>query len=539
MSSFSYDKIPYTKYIYQQTQPNTLATLATLLGMQPPAVETCRVLELGCATGINTLAMAQAIPQGEFIGVDLSAQQIEEGQGYLAQLGLTNVSLKQMNILDIDERWGKFDYIVAHGVYSWVPAQVRDKILQICQCLMQPDGVAYVSYNTYPGWHVDRMLREMMMYRTKNLTSPQAKLESAKTLLHFFQDRLKQKFDSYSLLLRNELHHIDQLDENYLAHEYLEDHNEPIFFHQFIEHAQQYHLQYLTDTRTPFIALEPLIASADDTLAFDLIEKEQYMDFLRNTPFRETLLCHQAVVLQRQLEAEKISQFYLAAGLKPANLTTCSITQTAETEMATLAKQIDNDNLEKFNNLAGATVVSVSTPLFKALLLYLGEIWPQSVSFNELIQRVGQLLNLLNQSTFSSSEIKEIKEMFLSFYLNKLIELSVYPPQFTLTIHEYPVASPIARLQSQQGKLVTNLRYEVLELNLITRLIIRYLDGNHDRMALAEMLRRTIEMGELILYRDEEKQSLLAVEAEELTSYLVMQVKQSLQYLANQAFLMK
>jgi methyltransferase-like protein/2-polyprenyl-3-methyl-5-hydroxy-6-metoxy-1,4-benzoquinol methylase len=534
MTSFSYDKIPYTKYIYQQTQPNTLATLATLFGMQPPAVETCRVLELGCATGINLMAMAQAIPQGEFIGVDLSTQQIEEGQCYLAQLALNNVFLKQMNILEIDERWGKFDYIVAHGVYSWVPIEVRDKILQICQCLMQPNGVAYVSYNTYPGWHVDRMLREMMMYRTKCLTSPHAKLESAKALLQFFQDQLKQKFDSYSLLLRNELHHISQLDENYLVHEYLEDYNEPVFFHEFIEHAQQYFMQYITDTKTPFIAIEPSISP--EMQDFDLIEREQYMDFLRNTPFRETLLCHQEIVLQRQLEPEKISEFYLAAALKPANSTLSSTSETAH-----LAKQVDNNNLEKFNNLAGATVVSVSSPFFKVLLLYLGEIWPQSVSFHELIQKVTQSLNMLNQPTVqwpvSSDDIRESKEMFLNFYLNKLVELSVYPPQFTLVINDYPVASPIARLQSQQGKLVTNLRYEVLELNLMTRLIIRHLDGSHDRVALAKMLHHHIEMGELILYRDEEKQSLLQVEAEELTSYLAMQVKQSLHYLANQAFL--
>jgi len=539
MKTNLYNEIPYTKHVYQQTQPNQLATLATLYGMQPPSVEKCRVLELGCASGINTIAMAQAIPNGEFVGIEFS-DQIKEGQNNVHQLGLSNISLKKMDILEIEAELGLFDYIVAHGVYSWVSPAVRDKVLQICSHHLQPNGIAYVSYNVYPGWHVDRMLREMMLYRTRKLTDPKEKLESAKKLLNFFMESIKHKFNSYSLSLKNELHHISQLNENYLAHEYLEEHNDPVLFHEFIEHANRHDLQYLADMRTPFVATDNFLSETIDTLNFSVIEKEQYLDFLRNTAFRETLLCHQAISLNRDLVTDKISDLYIAAPLKLASKN--------ETP---LSEPLEHDIIERFENLAGEAVLSVSSPLLKAVCLCLGEVWPQSLSFNHLIQQVTKLLTMVEkmgpkvgdsgkentQTVLSPAEIDEVKTMLLEFYLKKIVELSVYPPQFTLTINERPIAGPIARLQSTQGKQVTNLRYEVFSLDLSTRLVLRHLDGRYDRVALLGILQKNIENGELILYQDEQKKALTDVDSETLHHHLSLTVETILQSLAKKAYL--
>jgi methyltransferase-like protein/predicted O-methyltransferase YrrM len=542
-----YDAIPYTKHIYQQTQPNHLATLATLFGMQPPPVANCRVLELGCASGINTMAMAQAIPKGEFVGIDFSEQQINEGQHNLYRLAFPNVTLKHKDILDIvPSDLGQFDYIVAHGVYSWVSPAVREKLFQICHHCLQPNGVVYISYNVYPGWHVDRMLREMMLYRTQNIVEPHEKLKQAKILLQFFQESIKQKFDSYSLLLRNELHRVSQLNENYLVHEYLEEHNKPVLFHEFLEHAQQHHLQYLTDMKTPFVAVDNFLSEQAGTLDFSLIEKEQYMDFLRNTPFRETLLCHQAISLNRNLPTDALNDLYIAGPLK----STAQIPALNEAP-ETLKTEIP----QRFENLAGEAVFSVSSPLLKAVCLYLGEIWPQSLSFNHLIQQVSKLLRMVEQERTKSeekrkpeterdqnvllpAEIEEVKTMLLEFYLKNIVELSVYPPRFTLFISEYPIASPIARLQSEQSKQITNLRYEVFALNLATRLVLRHLDGTHNKLMLQTMLRSNIETGDLILAENEEKKGLTEIEPEILQNYLSEQVTAILQNLAKKAYLL-
>src|SRR6516165_7913322 len=150
----SYDEIPYSNNAFYHTHPDCLATVATLFGMKPAPVQACRVLELGCGRGGNLIPMATSLPTSRFVGIDLSARQIAGGQEAVESLGLTNVELKQLSILDVDSDFGRFDYIICHGVYSWVPAAVQEKILEICAQNLAPSGIAYISYNCYPGWHL-------------------------------------------------------------------------------------------------------------------------------------------------------------------------------------------------------------------------------------------------------------------------------------------------------------------------------------------------------------------------------------------------
>ena len=144
----TYDDLPYPGSPFPQTHPIRLATIATLFGMKPPAVETSRVLELGCTDGGNLIPMAVAFPQAEFVGLDLSTRQIETGQSTLDAIGVTNIQLHHEDILAVEDQYGQFDYIIAHSVYSWVPEVVQEKILATIKQLLTPQGVGYVSYNT-------------------------------------------------------------------------------------------------------------------------------------------------------------------------------------------------------------------------------------------------------------------------------------------------------------------------------------------------------------------------------------------------------
>ena len=121
----AYDELPYLRLPFPQTHPGRLAAQARLFGVTAPPVATCRVLELGCASADNLVPMAVAAPAARFVGIDLSARQIDEGRATIAALGLTNIELVAADIMAIDASFGTFDYIVAHGVYSWVPPDVR------------------------------------------------------------------------------------------------------------------------------------------------------------------------------------------------------------------------------------------------------------------------------------------------------------------------------------------------------------------------------------------------------------------------------
>ena len=152
-----YDEVPYPSQSYASTYPDYLRTHGILRGMNPAAAARCRVLELGCGAGGNLLPMALTLPQSKFIGIDLAAEPILEGKRLIAAAGLTNITLLQGDVCNLTADLGRFDYIIAHGLYSWVPPAVREKLLAVIQASLTPNGVAFVSYNAQPGGHVRQM----------------------------------------------------------------------------------------------------------------------------------------------------------------------------------------------------------------------------------------------------------------------------------------------------------------------------------------------------------------------------------------------
>ena len=172
--------------------------------MDPVDIHHARILELGCADGSNLIPMASQFPDATFVGVERAARQIEVGQQIAKDLKLTNITLHHKNILEIDPQFGTFDYIIAHGVYSWVSDDVQEKLLSICKDHLGPQGVAYVSYNTYPGWRMRGMLRDMMMYHTAQFSEPQAKVQQARALIQFLAESVPTENNPYGLWVKQE-----------------------------------------------------------------------------------------------------------------------------------------------------------------------------------------------------------------------------------------------------------------------------------------------------------------------------------------------
>ena len=243
----SYDDLPYESQFFAMTHPDRMATMALLHGLSSPPVATCRVLELGCSNGGNLLPMAQTLPGARFVGIDLSPRQVADGQTVLQELGFQNVELKALSILDVGDDFGQFDYIICHGVYSWVPAEVRDQILRICARNLAPNGVAYVSYNTYPGWHMQGMVREMLRYHTQGFDEPLTSAwVRARAFLGFLaQRRPRTPSPITHTSSRTKCALLERESDTYLFHEHLEDVNHPVYFHEFVARASAAGLQYL------------------------------------------------------------------------------------------------------------------------------------------------------------------------------------------------------------------------------------------------------------------------------------------------------
>jgi cyclopropane fatty-acyl-phospholipid synthase-like methyltransferase len=277
------------------------------------------VLELGCATGGNLLPMAETLPGSTFVGLDLSPRQIAMGQETIAALGLTNVELQARSILDVDEGLGRFDYIICHGVYSWVPPEVQDKILTICRQNLQPQGVAYVSYNTYPGWHMRGLVREMMGFHVRELAEPEVRVQQARAFLEFLARSVPDAEGTYARMLREEAEALRPQTDYYLFHEHLEDVNYPLYFAEFAQRAAAKGLQYLGEAwfHPTLNGLPPEVAETLQGISSDLIRLQQYLDFLCNRTFRRTLLCHGDVRLNREPSPQLLTAFHASALARP------------------------------------------------------------------------------------------------------------------------------------------------------------------------------------------------------------------------------
>lgn len=464
----SYDQVPYTSLPFAQTHPDRLAVLARLFALAPPPVESSRVLELGCAAGGNLIPMAVAVPDAQFVGVELSEVQVSEGRATIGALGLGNVRLEAMSIADVDERFGTFDYIIAHGVYSWVPDEIQRSLLEICARRLSPNGIAYVSYNTLPGWRMRGAIRDLMRYHANQWTTPKDRVRQARAILDFLARSVPSDNSAYSALLKSELEVLSRQPDYYILHEQLEEINEPIYFHQFIERAAGNGLQYLAEADFSKMMASNFPAEVNETLlriAPGIVRQEQFIDFLRNRTFRQTLLVHDDRAVDRKITADRVFDLWVAASLRPS----------------TPNPDIHSDALEQFdaaNGWWGRTTHSVT----KAALRILADRWPEALAFADLLRDAQNLLRRkIEARGWPDEQAIVLGTDLLKFFAAGLIELHAMPSPFTMRPGERPHASPLARHQLGHGTLVTNLRHESVNMHPNLARFTQLLDGKRSR----------------------------------------------------------
>lgn len=294
-----YSELGYKSMPFPYTTPATLEAYAALVGISAPNPKTARVLELGATYGGNIISQALFNPDATFVGIELSQEQVEKGNEVIANAGLINVSLIQSDIASIGSEIGTFDYIIAHGVYSWVDDGVKDALLRLIDEHLAEDGIAYVSYNTYPGWHTMEEVRQLMMFsnRDKAQFNHKEKVLHGKTIGSIVgsqilkYDNLKERNSKFLGALRS----VMQKDEYYVGHDHLEPNNDPVYFYQFNDHLGAHNLAYLCDadlTLSMVRSFDADIADTLDKLALnDHVAQEQYLDFMLDTTFRKSIIC--------------------------------------------------------------------------------------------------------------------------------------------------------------------------------------------------------------------------------------------------------
>ena len=496
----AYDELPYPGAPFAQTHPDHLATLAFFFGMTSAPVDGCRVLELGCGDGGNLIPMAFNLPKSHFTGIDLAATAIGRGQELVDDLHLKNIRLQHFDLMAVDSTFGEFDYILAHGLYSWVPPQVREKILGICKSHLAANGIAFISYNAYPGGHLRDAIRKMMQFHTRHASSALERMQQGRQLLEFLLEALPQD-EAYSVFLRAELQSILERRPEGFYHDEQGEYNNRFYFREFAEQASRYGLQHLCDAHLLSMQLaiypQEVVAkirtfSPDDDLAL-----EQYMDFLKLRKFRQSLLCRSEVRLNRSPDPKCVNRLSVASAAE-----------------GSAGLDLRSTAAGEFKFSSGASM-STNHPLAKAAMLHLGRVWPQAVPYSEVLR----VARTLAERDAPGGEPEEedaswLSDMILKLFVANFVELHIHAPVFAAQVSERPVASPLARLQVRNASSVTNQRHTAIEVgDDAARQLLLILDGTRDRQQLLAELRGRLNSGEVTAERLETNLNRLAKKA--------------------------
>jgi methyltransferase-like protein/2-polyprenyl-3-methyl-5-hydroxy-6-metoxy-1,4-benzoquinol methylase len=520
----AYDSVPYQSKPLPQTTPEQIGGIARLFGLQPPDFRKARVLELGCSSGGNLIPLALNYPETQIVGVDISSVQVEQGLEMIKSLGLSNIELKVLDITKIRSQYqGTFDYIICHGVFSWVPVPVRDAILDTVRDMLSPNGVAYISYNVYPGWKQREIVRDLMMMHANQQPTPEQRLAQAKSIVAFARDHSPEE-SAYGKMLREHIDHLSKSNDYYLYHEYLEMDNSPMYFKDFIALAATRKLSYLGEAVLSDMTTQRLSPEVQKALrqlsGGDILLTEQYMDFFTNRTFRQTLLVHEAQMphVNRRIGLESLSGLRFRTTLilnEKANQA-----EAQKAVVARKAKQQGKGNKKAAPEAAAepsavhyidpnGRTISTGTTIGKLFLHVLMQRSPGTITFEELIEQMKLGLQKdssqppMDPAVLTQSVIDQLGQLLVLNVVH-LYQESYAAQPLPASPQDKPKAYTLAHQQSLRGQdwLTNRMHYTVTKMSPGQVAVIRLLDGTRTVADLHNEIYNQIQEGKLTVLHD-------------------------------------
>ncbi|WP_163834078.1 methyltransferase regulatory domain-containing protein [Spartinivicinus ruber] len=484
----AYDDTLYRSDPFVKTHPEHLASLGVLFGFTPINPLQCRVLEIGCAMGGNIIPMAMNYPDSEFVGIDISKNQIDIATDQAANLRLKNIKLLNVSIEQIDDSFGQFDFIICHGVFSWVPPQVQQKILEVCQKQLSEFGIAYISYNVHPGWHIKNIVKDLMRLRVQK--SPlENKVKEAKAIVELYAKYTAEN-TQFKDIFNQQLEHLNSVPDHYILHEHLADFNIPYYFYDFMNLAKRYQLTYLCDacfndnfiSNLPSEFQQKMLDYSDDRVMV-----EQYYDFATARTFRSSLLVHDKHQINPIVETQRVRLLSLLSDLK------------VQDKIYDLA---DRSSVQFISQSKVSPELTVSMPITKAAFKSLEDSWPCSLSFNELFQLSYQKLGLSIDNQTQEILEKDIQQLcddiITAFQANSLRLFRITPPLCVNQVGDKPIASPLIAQQLRDNhEVFTTQHHESLSLDANLKHFIPLLDGTRTNSELINAVKQLLEEGKL------------------------------------------
>ncbi|HMT08556.1 MAG TPA: class I SAM-dependent methyltransferase [Pyrinomonadaceae bacterium] len=470
--TFIYDEVPYPSFVFPQTHPDRLATMGRLMGIPTADPDECRVLELGCGDGTNLCSQAYSLPKSSFIGIDLSTVEIESANKTVAELGLFNIEFRQADVTGLNvEKLGTFDFIIAHGLFSWVPDAVRPALLDIYRTCLAPNGIGYISYNALPGCHIRRITSDLMQYHSRNETDAITKVGVGIAGLSEIASAASD--DSvYQMMLFLEA---EQIAERTLENVFHDDHsayNQPFYFHEFCSMIADRGLSFVCEAEPSDMLDKDLSDKALeylDSVTNDPLVRSQYRDFITGRRFRSSLICRSSNKPATSPKPSKIDRLFLSTQLTSSD-----------------SARYDDDSTVQFDSASGNNL-KLNHPLTKFVLLELERCRPQTPSFSELLDTA----ELSLEDEFLGDEhIERLRGFLLQMFLAGFVKLHSFRLPVTSEISTRPTVSKFARWQLSRGsKTVTTFNGSNLEIEIpAVAKLISLLDGTREVSDLVKLI---------------------------------------------------
>ena len=468
------DRIHYPGGAWEHSHPDRIAANARMYGMAPAPIECARVLELGCGAGRNLVPMACVLPEARFLGIELAARPLGIGRGLAAALALSNVELRQGDILDLPADLGEFDYIVAHGVYSWVPAPVRDALMAAFARHLAPQGVAYLNFNALPGGHLRDLARDMMRFRLAAFDDPEAHGEDAVRFVRTVAEA-QPEGSPYRRILEEELDRLECNPAGVLFHDDLAPDHRAFHFRHVAGHAARHGLRYLCEARPADVhpGRHPAaVRAALRRAGGDRIAREQCFDFLVRQMYRCSLFCREGVALAPHADPGRMGDLRAASAARPEP-----------------APADPTDGIPATFRTPDGAAARIDDSAAKAALELLAGRWPASVGFGALLRDARRRAGRTGGPT--PMERREFAAFLASGHASGLVDLHTWEPPMTTAAGDRPVASALARIEIEHGSRVTSLRHRPVDVDdPVAATVLARLDGTRDFETLRKDLRR-------------------------------------------------
>ncbi len=481
-----YNEILYPTHASPDTHPDTLARTAVLFGMEPPPVDRCRVLEIGCGDGGNIIPMGFELPHSEFVGIDSASIPVQHAQRVIERSGAKNVSVRALDLMEIAHHFGTFDYIIAHGIYSWVPDKVREKILGICRDHLSARGVALISFIAGPAGRIRQLIRDMMIFHIHAAGTEADPVRQGREFLQLLVD-LADDNSVWKAVLEKEAVRLSKKSDGVTFHDELGSDYSPVYFSDFAVAAERNGLQFLSDLNLSD-AIEPPnkpeAAQALERLAQgDVVKYQQYLDFLKFREFRRTLVCHREMQLERGHLLERVQNLLVASSLSKSS--------------------VEPDGGVVFTKRHGTGTVTTNNPIVAIALECLETDWPRARHFSKLAEEAGAKA----PSELQAEVPMTLAQALLKLAANKLVDLRTYQAPLAESVGDRPMATSLARLQAEEGTPITTLLHTQIEFsNPEARSLLQRIDGTRNLADLVSAM-----MPELGMSREDTEKIVMAM----------------------------